>query len=166
MFTTFGNKPQRVDGGPTEIPKGIQLPKPFKVCWLRHGTLGLRHYFVCLWNESQVAVTSSLALYASQFLLSLFVLLFLFLTQFGPSLASSWPGRCSLSVALMTEKLTLLLGDLAIAVTQRLGSVLCQMNVTRTSRFCSSAQYKGAHQDLDWCDFCSIIRGQMCTTRC
>ena len=71
------------DGDCTKIPKRIQLPKPFKLWWLRHGILGFRNLF-CVSLEG---IPSSNKLYLHWlffiifFFLSLFVLLFLILAK-------------------------------------------------------------------------------------
>ena len=45
MFLSFWKSSLTADGDCTRIPKRIQLPKPFKLWWLRLGILGFRHFF-------------------------------------------------------------------------------------------------------------------------
>lgn len=59
MFLSFWKSSLIADGDCTRIPKRIQLPKPFKLWWLRHGILGFRHFF-CVSLEG---ITSSNKLY-------------------------------------------------------------------------------------------------------
>lgn len=56
MLSTFWKSSLIADGGSFEIPKRIQVPKPFKFWWWRRGILGLKKFFVCPWTESQRAI--------------------------------------------------------------------------------------------------------------
>lgn len=59
MFLSFWKSSLIADGDCTRIPKRIQLPKPFKLWWLRRGILGFRHFF-CVSLEG---ITNSNKLY-------------------------------------------------------------------------------------------------------
>lgn len=45
MSLTFWKSSLTVYRDPPETPKWIRLPKPFKLCWLRHGIFELKNFF-------------------------------------------------------------------------------------------------------------------------